>query len=154
VDIVGQYASYYSLCERRSKKWWKKLFWQLFEIYQFNSYIIYSMANDSKIGFLKYKRNLLSELARKSFVDLEGVISYERKTPGRPVTEPLPFRLKKDCMHLVDCDDKSRVCKVCSSRSQVCRKETNYYCISCPDHPHLHAKTCFAKYHQHLNYKS
>ena len=40
VDLADQYLSYYSLTQRRTLKWWKKMFWRMMDISILNSWII------------------------------------------------------------------------------------------------------------------
>ncbi|XP_073451049.1 uncharacterized protein [Aquarana catesbeiana] len=43
-----------------------------------------------------------------------------------------------------------RRCRVCSKRGM--RRDTRYYCPSCPNHPGLCIKNCFRRYHTLVNY--
>ena len=41
VDLSDQYLNYYSLTQRRTLKWWKKVFWRMIDITILNSWIIF-----------------------------------------------------------------------------------------------------------------
>ncbi|KAL2731765.1 piggyBac transposable element-derived protein 4-like [Vespula squamosa] len=44
--------------------------------------------------------------------------------------------------------------KVCFNRNKSGdRRETSYYCDTCPDKPRMHTEDCFTKYHTKNNYK-
>lgn len=60
VDLMDQQLSYYSLTQRRTLKWWKKVFWHLIDITVVNSWIIFRSNNpESSIDTqLKYRIEL------------------------------------------------------------------------------------------------
>ena len=60
VDLRDQQLSYYSLTQRRTLKWWKKVFWHLIDITVVNSWIIFRSNNpESSIDTqLKYRIEL------------------------------------------------------------------------------------------------
>lgn len=64
-------------------------------------------------------------------------------------------RLNKK-LHILDrsSDKSSRECRVCSDRKNGNRRETNFYCRTCEDHPFMLIGACFEKYHTLKNYKS
>lgn len=41
VDLTDQHLSYYSMTNRRTLKWWKKVFWRLIDLCIVNSWIIF-----------------------------------------------------------------------------------------------------------------
>jgi len=41
VDLTDQYLSYYTLTNRKTVKWWKKVFWRLIDMSILNSFIIF-----------------------------------------------------------------------------------------------------------------
>ena len=50
VDLAVQHLSYYSLTQRRTIKWWEKVFWRLIDILIINSWVIFhTNMPDSKI---------------------------------------------------------------------------------------------------------
>lgn len=63
VDLTDQHLSYYSLSNRRTIKWWKKVFWRLVDLCMLNAWIIYrsNYPNDSDINSQKAFRVKLAE---------------------------------------------------------------------------------------------
>jgi len=66
VDLMDQQLSYYSLTQRRTLKWWKKVFWHLIDITVMNSWIILRSNNpESSIDTqLKYRIELCRQLVQ------------------------------------------------------------------------------------------
>uniref|UniRef100_A0A0B7B5W3 PiggyBac transposable element-derived protein domain-containing protein n=1 Tax=Arion vulgaris TaxID=1028688 RepID=A0A0B7B5W3_9EUPU len=138
-DKADQNIAYYCNFERRSKKWWKKIFFWLFEIAQYNSFILYKLSHldEQKTGFRDFKSMLVQQL-------------LEHTAPLRmeiTISDPLRCNVySESAMHLVEYITKDRKCLVCSTPAKL--KRTNFICSGCTDRPHLHPKTCFAFYHQ------
>jgi len=82
VDVSDQYISSYSFI-RKSKKWWRKMFFWLLEVAVVNSFILYNLsavANQKpKLSHKKYRLELMKALV--------GVVrNREGKKRGRPST--------------------------------------------------------------------
>ena len=78
VDRADQYTVYYSFI-RKSKKWWKKLFFWLLETTVVNSYILYRLNTHRPLTHLEYRRRIVDALARRHIQS-----SKPRPGPGRP----------------------------------------------------------------------
>ena len=63
VDLADQQLSYYSLTQRRTIKWWKKVFWRLIDIAIINSWIIFRTNNPN--SRLKSQRDFRLELTKQ-----------------------------------------------------------------------------------------
>ena len=64
VDIADQCNVYYSFI-RRSKKWWRKVFFWLFEVTVVNSYTLYKIMSPQKLTHLEYRQRTLEAMAMR-----------------------------------------------------------------------------------------
>ncbi len=144
VDKADQYTTYYSFV-RKSKKWWRKLFFWLFELAAVNSYILYKITAPRPSTHLEYRRRLADALASRH------IMAAPPRHVGRPRKTPLfpsggdPDRLNKQPHFL----GKRQVhdCVVCSDRSSGERHRSKYFCQTCTSHPSLCPDECFKRYH-------
>ena len=81
VDKADQFTVYYFI--RRSKKWWRKLFFWLFEVAVVNSYILYKLSTSSPSTHLQYRRSVIEALA------LRHLLNAPARLSGRPHVRPL-----------------------------------------------------------------
>lgn len=137
VDKADQLAVYYCF-QRKSIKWWKKVFFWLLETAVVNSYILYKEATQKPMKHIVFRRSLIKSL-----------ISYsnpsERPRPGRRRSSDSIERLQQGRHY--SAKGKRRDCVVCSNRSHGQRHLTVYYCKTCSDCPPLHPEECFQVYH-------
>ena len=147
-DKADQMLSYYGHHQRKSVKWWKKIFYWLIELAQVNSFILFKLAKGCpKLTLKGYKTALISQLLMQSALAGDG------SAPTRSVRRPssTPHERLQGNIHLIDYHKDDRNCVVCSRPGS--RKRTNYICVGCSDRPHLHPKTCFRIYHSKVNYQ-
>jgi hypothetical protein len=82
VDVSDQYVSSYSFI-RKSKKWWRKMFFWLLEVAVVNSFILYNLSAASnqkpKLSHKKYWQPLVKSL-------VGDVCNREGTKRGRPST--------------------------------------------------------------------
>jgi hypothetical protein len=151
-DRADQMVNYYGHYHRKTMKWWKRLFYWLLEIAQFNAYVIFKLTKTpgNKYGFLSYKHALVTQILEKVST-LDEVATVPRSV-GRPTSNPVE-RLQSTprVRHLIDYHKDDRNCVVCSTPTN--RKRTHFICTGCSDKPHLHPKECFCKYHTEIDYK-
>ena len=87
-DRMDQAVSYYGQFERKTTKWWKKIFHWLLEVAQINAYILYSLTHDdsSRIPIAAFKEKLLVELTDKA-ATMGHVLKELKRSPsrGRPM---------------------------------------------------------------------
>ena len=62
VDTNDQLCSYYKL-ERKSMKWYKKVFWRLVSMCIVNAHIVFKQATGKQVSHFMFHRDLLAELA-------------------------------------------------------------------------------------------
>ena len=148
-DRADQAIGYYGLHNRKSRKWWKKLFFWALEITINNAYILFKMTRDrpltknaqTHLSLLNFRKALVRQLEAKA-ARFDDTTETPRKPVGRPPTLS-PIQRAIPGMHLVEHAGKGndRVCKVCKRRA-------SFVCGTCPSRPHLHPTDCFVKYHK------
>ena len=146
-DKIDQMITYYGHFQRKTKKWWKRIFHWLLGIIQVNSYIIFKLANNNaKLSLKKFQQATATQLLEKAAPLADD--APVRRSVGRPPANPVE-RLESN-KHLIDWVKNDRSCKVCSGPGN--RKRTNFVCTGCSDRPHLHPKGCFKAYHSKVNF--
>lgn len=135
VDRADQMMSYYP-CERKSVRWYKKIFIHIMQMILLNSFHLYNMYKD-KITFYEFRLQVIrSLLPRPEAID----------SPGRKRLRQAPeHKLTKS----TDRDRSNRLvrkkCRICTINKK--QKLTPYYCDDCPGKPGLCADKCFTAYH-------
>ena len=147
VDRSDQYSVSYPFV-RKTRKWWRKLFFYLLEVSIVNSYILYHEVTKKRMTHLEFRRSLVESLATEYLQQVES----RRTSVGRPLSQPCPIRLDKK-LHLLEQREGRQDCVVCSDRRSGSRHTTTFFCKTCPDHPSLHPTTCFERYHTLHRYK-
>lgn len=140
VDLCDQFSSLYKH-ERKSLKWWKKIFYKLFSMAVVNSWIIFKDLSRSKksMPFFDFLVPLAEQLIQKGRMSTPNKRKFCAKR-GR--------RSKRRCLtnvgdHLPKVINSRRRCTRCAETK--IEKRTNLLCIAC-DAPLC--KTCFLPYHQ------
>lgn len=153
-DRVDQCVGYHSNTNRKTYKWWKKLFYWVLEISINNAFVLYTLSRSEedrgsrkKLSRKKFKLMLKDELlsAAADLAVEEGNNILQRKTPGRPRLSN-PVQRFEGAKHLIHWTGKDRNCVHCSKGSGK-RKRTTFICIGCSNQPYLCAKNCFEEYH-------
>jgi hypothetical protein len=131
---------------RRTKKWYRKMFFQLLEVSVVNSYLLYVLFQE------QYSRTPLT-LKKFKQCPVESVVHEEMSTSrglqedkqSRPSSSPHDERLNGK-PHFMDRKEKGSLpCVIC--KVNKLRKETIYYCKTCSKRPFLHPDNCFELYH-------
>jgi hypothetical protein len=153
VDLTDQCLSYYSLTQRRTVKWWKKVFWRLVDISILNSWIIFrtnwpaSEIDSHRVFRLELVHELVQPLLSK-IASPDGGVSYskghrptlcKRRLLGKHFPYNKPHRSR---------------CVVCSQQktSTGSRKDTKTrgYCPKCD--VYLCIGECFESHHTKSKY--
>lgn len=155
VDTADQNSVYYRFI-RKTRKWWRKLFFWLLEVTVVNSYLLYKVhaarLNIRPITHLQFRRSLVESLASRHIQAAPA-----RPLPGRPrkrqrsSSSQDPERLNGH-LHLLDKREHSLECVVCSDRNKK-RHRSNFFCKTCSSSPTLCPSPCFEKYHTLQHYK-
>ena len=90
VDRSDQFTVSYPFV-RRTRKWWRKMFFYLLEVPVVNSYILYREVTHKKVSHLDFRRSLVNSLATEHIRD-EGT---HHTSVGRPLSRLRPVRLDK-----------------------------------------------------------
>ena len=149
VDWADQLTVYYAFV-RKSRKWWRKVFFWLFEVTIVNSYILYKLSVPSPVSHFQFRQSIVNALASKHLST-----APPRARPGRPPKRCLcedPERANSNQQHYLD-KKQQRECVVCSSTCGGKRKRTMFFCAVCPSKPSLCPAPCFGKYHQNLSHR-
>ncbi|GFW33505.1 piggyBac transposable element-derived protein 4 [Trichonephila clavipes] len=132
VDRADQNLASYAIPRKYGKKYYRKIFFHIFDQCIWNSYVLYKKIGDSK-SQLQFRLDLVNEM----------VIKYHSESMGSKRGRPLlktPLRLTE--RHFVkfippteNKEKPARKCFICcrkrDSDGKKIRKETRYYCEKC-----------------------
>ena len=139
VDMADQNRTQYSSC-RKSIKWWKYLFWFLFDTCISNSLILLNSSPNHKQqtsrGNDKKTTNLYFRMALAKLLIGKSQSGRKRQAPQEAAT------VADDVDHWPE-KRKSGTCKECSKRGKRCERRTG--CGVCG--VNLCIDDCFKKYH-------
>lgn len=135
--------------KRKSVKWWRKLFFWIFNLAIVNSFILFNKEKKSRnMSVVKQKDfriNLFNQL-------IESVPHNNSKKRRRPIILNRESRLTHN-NHFIE-KGKNKDCVVCSYRSiPGRRKQTVYYCKTCELKPAMCLDDCFERYHTIKHYR-
>ncbi|XP_069105709.1 piggyBac transposable element-derived protein 4-like [Argopecten irradians] len=157
VDLSDQLNNYNSIL-RKTKKWWRKLFFHLVNVCIVNAYQLYKKFSPD----VKKKSHFDFRLSTvRSLVEAGGVAARPAKR-GRKVLGELPARLVGQ--HLPEYVPATpgakrarplRECKACNvkkkDRERTKRKQTSFQCNTCQ--VALCVPDCFKAFHTYVNYR-
>lgn len=134
---------------RKFVKGYRKIFFYMFDMGLYNSYVLYSKMQAKKNHYVNFRLDVAEQL-------LENVLLPDYKTRGRPAHGDTPLRLQAIHWghfpkHIAATSKKknpTRACKVCTKRKK--RSETVWECTKCL--VALHVPECFERYHTVLDY--
>jgi len=153
VDLADQHLSYYSLTQRRTIKWWKKVFWRLLDISIINSWVIFrTNSPDSKI---KSQREFRLELVRQlvqPLLDLKASTDCPAALQSHQGRKVVSCDKRLTGKHFAHKSTDRKRCYICSKRKSSTGKKvdikTRTYCPKC-DVFLCHGK-CFEDFHTKL----
>lgn len=166
VDLHDQLNGYYSCGDRKTLKWWKKVFLWGFEVAFVNSFILYNEyhktlnpiqrdSGDYSTNLKTFRKQLVARLIpspRSDYNSRPGVrMGVGLCDPSLDSDEPgqVPGASLSTVPHFIGKREKSsRICAVCNANNK--KKETVYYCKTCPSNPYLHIPDCFNLFHEEL----
>ncbi len=133
---------------RKYLKGYRKIFFYMFDMALFNSYILYHKLNDTKQNYTDYRLQVAEIILQ------ENPLEYPKKINA--ANADIPSRLHAKCWahfpkHINPTPKKqhpTRCCRVCTKHKK--RSETTWECEKClvP----LHVPDCFKKFHTLHNY--
>ncbi|CAH1974762.1 unnamed protein product [Acanthoscelides obtectus] len=139
VDLADQMSGVYNL-DRKSCKWWKKVFYRLLMISVVNSWVIYNdlRRTQKKIPLLEFLFSLSEDLIEKG--KKQTLVKLRRNSHGRPSKRTKVMKNVGD--HLPVESAKRRRCARCAIQKK--ERRTTTICTMC--NVGL-CKHCFALYH-------
>lgn len=153
VDHHDQLRATYGM-DRRSKKWWHRLFWGMLEMVFVNSYVIYQDLNGN-IPLLEYRRLLVQGLQAKKELPTPTRGLFLKKTVKKPVNKKRrgkywsvssETRFGNRGIHWPKFSTERGRCEVCSMEKIQSRPHSkcshcgNFLCCN-------EKKNCFFKFH-------
>ena len=136
VDLTDQKVGIYD-ADRKSEKWWRKVFYRLFMTSVTNSWILFEELRGKSKSFLQF----VVPLAEQMITQGKSTCAIKRKTSvGRPTKRKTTLRFGD---HLPVCGKTRRRCARCA---QKFRKETRTKQICCACNIPL-CKDCFRPFH-------
>lgn len=137
VDLVDMMLSF-SSPQRKTRKWYRKLFLHLFGVQIRNAFIAHRIIKkDNKLTFRKFKLELIRQII-EDFADLNP------PKPGRPASSTSVTSERLWDRHFIEETTAYRDCKLCSKRGNAERKVTKFRCLDCKLYLCI---PCFKTYH-------
>ena len=155
VDLMDQKLSYYSLAQRKSLKWWKKVFWRLIDIAVVNSWIIFraNYPHSSVTSQFKYRVKLCRELVQP-LLDLKASTECPPVLRPQRGRKPILVTTRLIGKHFIYRSRTRNRCCVCYKRKTKSGKrkdtKTSFFCKKCD--VFLCPGSCFEAYHTKSKY--
>lgn len=137
IDRQDQIMSYYP-CERKTIRWYKKLLVHILQMGITNAFLLYNKhVIGKKMTMFDFRYEIIKSLLEPNPGEQDEEIEEDdREVSHLPTKVPLNNRGIRG----------RRKCKLCSQNNR--RKDTTYYCKSCPGEPALCLQGCFQRYHE------
>ena len=123
VDIADQLTVFYSFV-RKTRKWWRKLFFYLLEVSTVNSYLLYKHSVLQHRSHLGYRRAIVEQVAKLSLQ--QAPPRPGAGAPRKAAIHDLPQRLDRR-PHFLGKSPVNRDCVVCSQRETGQRHKTLFF---------------------------
>uniref|UniRef100_A0A1B6KZ13 PiggyBac transposable element-derived protein 4 C-terminal zinc-finger domain-containing protein n=1 Tax=Graphocephala atropunctata TaxID=36148 RepID=A0A1B6KZ13_9HEMI len=135
-DLEVAYPSYYP-CERKTLRWYKKIFVHILQLTMVNSLQLFNMhTQDKRMSLYDFRLSVIESL-------LPPKNQPPMVTPPRNALHTLVQNEERDSKG----DRKRKGCRVCYSTEKK-RKMTTFTCSTCPGKPGLCAVKCFDSFHK------
>lgn len=139
VDRADQMLSYYP-CERKTLRWYKKIFVHVLQMLLLNAHKLYNM-HCPKQTFYDFRLNIIRSLLPAP--------------PPKVVEGPAQKRLRQGVHKIVKNTERNASNRIKRKNCRTCWKnkkdaKTTYYCGTCVDKPGLCLGQCFDEYHDAL----
>lgn len=146
VDRSDHFISSYQFL-RKTKKWYRKMFFWLLEVAIVNSYILYkhqqTQYQNKPLSHADFRYSLIDNLVA------EKISEPKQRKRGRQPQGPPQQRLDGK-QHFMGRKPKAVRCVVCAKKGV--RRETIYFCKTCDENPSLHPDDCYELYHTKVNF--
>lgn len=135
IDRCDQMMAYYP-CERKTLRWYKKIFVHVLQMIVVNAMHLYNMhAIDKTMSLYDFRLSVIEGLLPPKHAPVP--------TPPRNALHKLVQNEERDKKG----DRKRKECRVCY-RTEKKRKMTTFTCSVCPGSPGLCAVNCFDSFHK------
>lgn len=139
VDRADQMMVYYPI-ERKTVRWYKKLFVHVLHMILLNSHALYNMYRP-KMSFYDFRLAVIEGLLPGPIQDGESLAAKRMRHLSHKITK------------ITERDGNNRTkrkkCRLCCQRGKK-NVKTGYHCNQCPDKPGLCLDECFQRYHDLL----
>lgn len=136
VDKADQYSTTYDI-DRKSNKWWRRVFHRLLQITAVNAWILYKQLKDKEIPLIFFLIPLAAQLIE---IGKSGSKIVRQASTGRP---PKKAKFMTNITHQPVEINTPRRCRYCGSKK--IQKRTTVLCNTC-DVPLC--VSCFVPYHK------
>lgn len=147
VDRADQLLSYYP-CERKTIRWYKKMFIHVLQVLLINSFYLYNMHNviqgKSKMTLYDFRLAVLEQMLLAT-----RDLAQQRTPPARPRLPGNEHRLVKNEDRDKNGGTIRKKCRVCYRPGNT--KRSTFVCRDCPDKPGLCPVDCHQQYHANMN---
>jgi maltodextrin utilization protein YvdJ len=152
VDRSDQMLSYYSF-ERKTIKWWKKLFFRLFDLVVVNAHVLHHNTSKKKMSLEIFYEKVAEGLLANAGTEMQ--VQGQTSSPVGRLVGRDHFLYRIPATHAKVEGTSQRSCRVCAERSErqtgkTKKKRTTMYCRKCD--VGLCIGQCFEVYHTKLNY--
>jgi hypothetical protein len=157
VDKLDQLLHSYN-CTRKSYAWFKKVGLHFLQRALLNAFYVYKELNESSMSFLTFTMYAIEFLVDGTTVDVDrteaGLQVRRRRRPANVTLQHQQVGRNPSAhiaLKLEPTPNKRRPqrrCVLCWNRTRT-RRDTRYYCGTCPNKPALCMQNCFAQYAHH-----
>jgi hypothetical protein len=144
--------SYYSF-ERKTIKWWKKLFFHLFDLAVVNAHILQNKTSNKQMSLEIFYEKVPEGLLASACTEIQ--VQGQSSSPAGRLVGRDHFLYRIPVTHAKLEGKSQRSCRVCAERSKrqtgkSVKKCTTMYCRKC--NVGLCIGQCFEVFHTKLNY--
>lgn len=144
VDKADQNKSAYNI-DRRSKKWWHRIFWHFIDVTVVNAFIIYKQSQpDPGMTLKSFRLSVVDGLVQSPNRKRKGKPPSDLSIPAAKIRVPLEMR-QSDSRHMPVWHANRRRCGVCSTKAAEVR--TNFTCETCQVPLCIGQVNCFRDFH-------
>jgi len=145
VDIFDQRLSYYKI-DRRSKKWWHRIFFYLLDASIVNSNNIYNRLKLPQISAKDFRRSVINGLLSETLVNPKRNSFIPSEVEIKKFKPYVPIEIRQQSSAHQPTRGTRRRCAVCSTKANPVR--TDWLCSICKVPLCLGKnKDCFQNYH-------
>ena len=151
VDRSDQMLSYYTF-SRKTVKWWKKLFFHLFDLAVVNAHILHNKSREEKMPLEIFYEKVAEGLLASAGTEIQA--TGQTTSPAGRVVRTDHFLYRIPATNTKPEGKSQRACQVCGERGKrqtgkTVTKFTTTYCRKCDG---LCIGQCFEVYHSKLKY--